>query len=201
MKELIKMKNIYINKEAIDSFYFASELSFKTGLISKEAFDKRIVELKDIVNENSNSTMKIYFRSEYLKNKNKYIKIVPRITYRSFSMNITAYNPSTKGLTEWVFHKGDPDPCPSIPHGHYLGRDHPKLDAYYGFVYDRHNEITERISRKDIISLWNEEKFRKFAFEAIIHYTNAHPHHGWRVTNPKKIPIRRKAKVSIPRMS
>src|SRR5947208_3277842 len=37
------------------------------------------------------------------------------------------------GLGDWVFTIGDPDPLPSIPHGHWQHQHHPKkLDPYTG---------------------------------------------------------------------
>jgi hypothetical protein len=79
----------------------------------------------------------------------------------------------------WDFHKGDADPYPSIPHGHAVvgnrAEEHPKLDAYLGHVYDGSGRIVTRESRTAIIALWNDEKFRTFAFAALVHALDEDP--------------------------
>ena len=72
---------------------------------------------------------------------------------------------SSTGLSHWIFHRSDPDPFPSVPHGHYKGQKQPKLDAYLGYIYNGAAQ-TGRESRKKIISLWNDPKFRAFASQA-----------------------------------
>jgi len=70
-------------------------------------------------------------------------------------------NAST-GLAQWEFHQSDPDFFPSIPHGHFMGRRQPKLDAYVGWIY-RGAEQIGREPKKKIIALWNDTTFRDFA--------------------------------------
>ena len=93
------------------------------------------------------------------------------------------------GLAKWEFRPFDADP--SVPHGHWEGRDRPKLDPYQGWVYDRTRQV-RREPRKKITALWNDRVFRKFALETIRLHLEHHPYHGdWRVENPLRLPRRR----------
>jgi hypothetical protein len=98
---------------------------------------------------------------------------------------------SSTGLQDWEFHKGDPDPQPSVPHGHRYKKDMQKLDPYLGYVSSKGKEIN-RVSRESIIKLWNLKTFRDFAREAIEHFMQQNIlWTGWKVADPKKLPRRR----------
>lgn len=95
------------------------------------------------------------------------------------------------GLSEWEFHQYDDDYFPSVPHGHFKGADQPKLDPYLGWIYRRSQQV-DRVHRKKIVALWNDDKFRLLASSAIRYYLEHHPHYsGWRVTDPLALPRRR----------
>lgn len=95
------------------------------------------------------------------------------------------------GLDAWHFRVGDPDPLPSVPHGHWQNRPKPKLDPYLGWVYDGTSKV-RRESRASIVQLWNDQKFRTFAAKAINLFIASNPHYGgWRVANPFRLPRRR----------
>jgi hypothetical protein len=95
-------------------------------------------------------------------------------------------------LKDWTFHLADDDFFPSIPHGHWKARPQPKLDAYLGWVYDRAVQ-QKRVKREDIVALWNEDKFRVFARQAIDYYLTHYPDYtGWSVLNPRRLPRRRR---------
>ena len=91
------------------------------------------------------------------------------------------------GLSTWEFHKGDADPFPSIPHAHQRSNDKRKLDAFIGFIYLR-CEPDGRESRESIVRLWNDNKFRLFAKEAIGHFFLQNPQWRWRVPFPFRLP-------------
>ena len=95
-----------------------------------------------------------------------------------------------KGLNEWVFHPYDVDFHPSIPHGHFKDKKQPKLDAYLGWIY-KGSKQENRLSRKLIIELWNDDEFRFIAYTAIKWYMGEFPNYNWRVTNPLMLPRRR----------
>lgn len=95
------------------------------------------------------------------------------------------------GLSNWEFHQYDDDFFPSIPHGHWNGKSQPKLDPYLGWVYKGSKQL-RRESKKSIIYLWNDARFREFARNAIGYYLAHHSNYnGWRVPNPMRLPRRR----------
>ena len=98
---------------------------------------------------------------------------------------------TSTGLADWEFHQVDADFFPSIPHGHWHGRNQPKLDAYTGWIYQG-SQQTSREKRKKIVALWNDQKFRAFARAAIEYYLGEFPsYRGWRVKNPRRLPRRK----------
>lgn len=98
---------------------------------------------------------------------------------------------SSTGLQDWEFLKGDPDPQPSVPHGHRYKKDSQKLDAYLGYVNSKSVQI-HRVPRDSIIKLWTLKKFRYFAKEAIEYYSLQNPYWRWRVSRPGRLPRLRK---------
>lgn len=94
------------------------------------------------------------------------------------------------GLSNWLFHKGDDDFFPSIPHGHVISGRQRKLDAYRGWIYQKDTQV-DREPRGKIVALWNDEKFRAFASAAITNYALKFPSYHWRVHNPMRLPRRR----------
>ena len=95
------------------------------------------------------------------------------------------------GLQSWEFRKGDPDPYPSVPHGHFISNNKKKLDAYLGTIFLM-GVASGRESRASIIALWNDQSFRAFAAEAIRHFAAGHPNWNWRVPDPYRLPGRRR---------
>lgn len=95
-----------------------------------------------------------------------------------------------KGLDKWVFHQYDADFHPSIPHGHFKSKKHPKLDAYLGWIYKGSQQV-DRLSRNLIIELWNDDEFRLFARTSIEWYMGKFPNYNWRITTPLRLPRRR----------
>jgi hypothetical protein len=73
-------------------------------------------------------------------------------------------------IRKWEFHQYDYDPFPSIPHGHEVGNGRVKLDVYRGTVTSNDPRPMRRESRKAIVGLWNDDRFRIFAARAVEHY-------------------------------
>lgn len=94
-------------------------------------------------------------------------------------------------LHRWQFIVGDPDPHPSVPHGHDNGRPFPKLDPYLGWIHVSTTKTGGRLSKDDTRALWNDERFRDFASAALVHFVRENPSYRWRVDNPLRIPRRR----------
>ncbi|MGG3797713.1 hypothetical protein [Metabacillus fastidiosus] len=105
------------------------------------------------------------------------------------------FKTSTKGIySKWEFHKGDADPNPSVPHGHSIEErkyHNYKLDSYRGLIYDNNGIYTTKEKRDFIIDLWNNDKFRDFALQAINHFILNNPKYKFRVKNPKVLPRKR----------
>ena len=95
------------------------------------------------------------------------------------------------GFSAWHFNQYDPDFFPSVPHGHWKEKETRKLDVYLGWVYEGTRQVSQE-KRCLIIDLWNNEEFRRFAATAIDYYLDHHPSYkGWRVSNPRKLPVKR----------
>jgi hypothetical protein len=92
----------------------------------------------------------------------------------------------------WIFTKADPDPYPSTPHGHWRSQNQkwPKLDPYRGRVFQaKHQEdVTRRLSKKEMKKLWNDGRFCDFCRDHIRWYMEQYPHHAFRVRDPFRFP-------------
>jgi hypothetical protein len=92
----------------------------------------------------------------------------------------------------WIFTKSDPDPYPSTPHGHWRNPNAkwPKLNPYTGRVFkEKHQEdISARLSKKEMKELWNDSRFRDFCRSYILWYREAFPHHAFSVADPLRFP-------------
>jgi hypothetical protein len=95
-----------------------------------------------------------------------------------------------RGLSNpWIFTKGDPDPYPSVPHGHlnHKNQQWPKLNPYSGraFIQKDLEQSDLRLKRDDMISLWNDKDFRKHALDQIGWYQKTFPYHKFSVSQEK----------------
>ncbi|MBL0576349.1 hypothetical protein [Aeromonas caviae] len=95
-------------------------------------------------------------------------------------------------LGTWVFTKADPDPYPSIPHGHYLSQNNswPKLNPYTGrvFLSVHQEDKSKRLSKKDMQKIWRDEKFKSFCREMVVWYKEQHPHIEFPVRHLLRMP-------------
>lgn len=98
---------------------------------------------------------------------------------------------ASTGLQDWYFRKGDPDPFPSVPHGHGRRDSHRKLDPYQGYITRKGNQLG-RVPRRNTVLLWNDAQFRQFAWEAIKHFVSTNPRWNWGSRNPLRLPIRQR---------
>lgn len=91
----------------------------------------------------------------------------------------------------WVFTRQDKDPYPSTPHGH-LGnsnRKWPKLNPYVGRVFALKQEnVKLRLTKKQMIALWSDQRFRDFCRSHILWYRERFPQHTFSVTHPLRFP-------------
>jgi len=86
-------------------------------------------------------------------------------------------------MNQWMFTLGDADCYPSVPHGHFKSktREWPKLNPYTGRVFsDVHREdVSKRLSKKDMIKIWNDSKFIEHCREQIHWYSDFAPSYGF----------------------
>ncbi|WLG83693.1 hypothetical protein PSH97_21710 [Pseudomonas cucumis] len=84
-------------------------------------------------------------------------------------------------LNTWVFTKADPDPYPSVPHGHFKSQNNkwPKLNPYTGrvFIAKHQEDQARRLSKKEMQKIWRDQEFRIFCRDMIIWYCERFPHH------------------------
>ena len=79
----------------------------------------------------------------------------------------------------WVFTKADPDPLPSVPHGHFKDKDNPepKLDPYKGkaFKINGNEEEKYRLTKKEMVILWDSSDFQRFCKEKLKDFVEREP--------------------------
>ncbi len=209
----------FFTKEAVFTYLTLTEVSFDNYLISEADYYERLHLLKqfcDLSEIDTIANIEIHIsdfdewyrfneKREYHYNENneKYYRSIDK---REDNDN-NASNAEFQGndfdpllhfisaiagkISKWEFHKTDSDFFPSIPHGHAIINHKIKLDAYRGYIY-KNNKQTDRESRQFIIDLWNDNKFRDAARETVIYYMNTYPYFNWRVSNPLRMPRRRK---------
>ena len=92
----------------------------------------------------------------------------------------------------WVFTKSDPDPYPSIPHGHDKSQNNkwPKLNPYTGRVFKaKHQEdASRRLSKQQMKIIWQHEKFKSFCREMVVWYQEQYPYFEFSVRRPLRMP-------------
>lgn len=172
--------------EALDLYEFLTHVSFKYGLINIFTLDERLEFIK---NEDAYET-----NSEVVESKN-FINPVQKMPRRIESPSL-ALMTAEKGVLNdfWGFTLGDPDPFPSIPHGHLKSNNKIKLDSYLGFTFNtaNNNQPLKRETKAYIASLWNDEKFRELALKQINWFINKNPHYKWKVNHPVRLPMRKR---------
>ncbi len=198
----------YLNQIAASVYMGLCRESLYIGSIGSDTFLTRIGTLRQMCNPES----RVWHYADSLLKMEEWGEDIPwhdskeegatehkNVTHRD-SINSNEFgNPESllfmptgsTGLQGWEFHKGDPDPQPSVPHGHRYRNGLQKLDPYLGYIYLKGAQI-ERIPRNLVIKLWNLKKFRDFALDAIEHYSQQNPHWRWRVSHPKRLPKLRK---------
>lgn len=84
------------------------------------------------------------------------------------------------GINEtWIFTESDPDPIPSIPHGHYKDKDkpEPKLNPYTGKAININGseDKKRRLTKKEMVILWDSSVFQEFCIKKLRHFVNNEP--------------------------
>ena len=66
-----------------------------------------------------------------------------------------------QGGETWIFHKNDPDPFPSRPHGHNKETGE-KLDINTGIIYSVNKKSVRKLSKKQLRYITNSLTRNKF---------------------------------------
>ena len=201
----------FLSREAAQSYFHLTLLCYEYQLIDESSFLERLEVLSSIGDPSNGATI---FANEILQdcewpiNESDWFADRPAEERSELSDNdsgrstvggsdddpddLIIHLVIAVGGNEWEFHPFDDDWFPSVPHGHKMsGRPTDKLDPYLGWLYDKSKQ-SGRLKRKAIISLWNDERFRRTAIIAIDYYLEHHPHYrGWRVPSPRRLPRRR----------
>ena len=191
-----------LTPEATRCFAFLCELSLAFEVIDYETYHERLAYLDDLLAhplecpDEDQSSSRDSGQTEVRGEEDcgpAHPEIVGRPTTGSGSVpppDWVRFIP--RGLPEWEFHKGDPDPLPSVPHGHYKGKALPKLDPYLGWVCGAQRKQLDRLPKEQTRALWNDAQYRDFASAALTHFIRENPRwSGWRVGNPLRLPRRR----------
>lgn len=195
----------YLSPAAAHDFLVLTETSHKFGIVQRTIYLERLSVLSQIGNPQDAATsfaLSVIGQQEWPVHEDQWghapnglLEENEEVAVSSIvgdtHNNDISFMTTAGGLKNWFFRPGDPDYFPSVPHGHWENRDKPKLDAYLGWVYEGSKQ-TDRLKRKSIVALWNDENFRAVAGAAIEYYLTNYPHYrGWRVSNPRRLPRRR----------
>ncbi len=175
-----------MSDEAKSHYRLLTDLSYDYGLINLFTYHERI----DFLNNN-------YEEKEMDCEINEKAFLEDTL-YNTVSSSSNEIKPLISFLTtqvgilksKWKFTIGDPDPFPSIPHGHLHQNLKIKLDCYLGYTYDTQNgnKLLKRESKNYIIKLWNDIKFRDFAINHIDWFIYNNPKYKWRVIHKRRLP-------------
>lgn len=195
----------YLSTAAAEDFLYLTGMSHTFGIIPRTIYLERMTVLSqighpsDVITSFAKNIIGLHDwhvdndewghdPSELVEGNENVVSVGPSTRYDDHDDYIYFVGDAGE-LKGWHFRPGDADYFPSVPHGH---RDKRKLDAYLGWIY-KGSKQTGRLQRRSIIELWNVEKFRHEATEAIKYYLTNHPHYkGWRVSDPLILPRRRK---------
>lgn len=200
MSSLVEM-----TQEAIRCYRLLNELSVELGITDEHTWAERASYLQLLVGDFSTSEDTVVDGPQGLDERSRGVREADALqAHREMLCGVAEpgtiipdwiqFIPSGSigHLRRWHFIKGDPDPHPSVPHGHDGGRTFPKLDPFLGWIHNSTTKLGGRLSRNDTRSLWNDGRFRDFASAALIHFAQENPQYLWRVPVPTRIPRRRK---------
>ena len=189
--------------EAIRSFRLFTELSMAFGVIDKQTFEERMKHLGELLGGSDGPTAKDK-AAKIQETRGELVEGAGEEHAHRELLNGEAEKGgsppdwlqlipagSIAHLARWQFVKGDPDPHPSVPHGHDNGKTFPKLDPYLGWIHASTTKKCGRLSRDDTRALWNDARFRDFASAALLHFIRENPSYVWRVPHPKRLPRHR----------
>lgn len=161
---------------AVKTYLKLSRIALAAALIDDVEYDARIAFLRNET-EDGGSILRTSSEEDSRFEESEEREARTRRSGGSQDDDKLAFRSSDPRVSEWVFRPGDPDPYPSVPHGHSHDRPQPKLDAYRGYVWLKNPQrlANRRVSRADIAALWNDQAFRTAAADALAHFIDNNP--------------------------
>lgn len=193
-----------LTEAAQEDYFDLARIAWKSELVSSSELHKRLRVLDDLRGRDGSWTYNPIWvrRSDFVSDecveRSSEAPCFPETSHHESDRVEHTRDGSTPLLylivqlasDEWKFHKGDADPYPSVPHGHGKNDERNKLDAYLGYTYIE-KEPNGRLKKSEIITLWNNDKFRDFAREALNHFISGNPNYNFRVGKPLRLPRKR----------
>jgi len=189
---------------AAKTFYDITRKTYLLGLLSWEQVIHRLAFLYELTDDLTIREKLFFIAGDDIENKTmeesdngdidsnpECDAKTPACPFSSKDCSPLALIVKNIGRKIWNFHQYDHDFFPSIPHGKNSDGVE-KLDVYLGWVYKKSQQV-QRVKRREIIFLWNDNKFRKFSLMEIDWYYTTYPLYRWRVPNPYKIPRKLKS--------
>lgn len=177
-----------------------AEIHYEFGLIEKDELNERIgvalwlaEELDDSVGDPRNDEEQCQSESEEIESSAQNPLVESSVDRGNEAQNTNVENwLEFLCLGVWVFTKADPDPYPSIPHGHYKNQNNkwPKLNPYTGRVFNSKQQEakSERLSKEQMQIIWRDEKFKSFCREMIVWYREQFSSYKFPVRSPSRMP-------------
>lgn len=182
---------------SIQTMITLSELSFNLGLIDISEYEERIEVAYWLSAEDSSLS-----DPREMNDEESALEKTPDYDYPvSESVSIIDAGKTRDSdwqlelivLKKWYFTRSDPDPYPSVPHGHLNSatRPWPKLNPYTGRAFKaKHQEETSlRLSKREMRDIWRAETFRNYCRSHIVWYMETHPYFTFRVRHPMRLPL------------
>ena len=143
------MNDLTLKGDAEISFIFFSELQLNYGIIGINEFHERIETLEELLSKNDEG----FNQQEEINEKNNIHSYSDHLNgfIKDEDENIIHFIP--EGLSsKWIFTKGDPDPYPSVPHGHKNSQNQswPKLNPYTGWIFKNKSQTIGRLSIREM---------------------------------------------------
>lgn len=183
-----------ISNAGAKTYWFCSWLGFYSHYLTVSEFEERAIILAILATEEINELAipssfldRNNTDSEEKIQSNKVARLEPNVVSekdgKSQSLSeaqlpisstplIKLMTSSLSGIdVSWVFTIADPDPIPSIPHGHYKDKDNPepKLNPYTGKAFvSSGNEVKKlRLTKKEMVILWDSPAFQDFCTQKL----------------------------------
>jgi len=186
-----------LSRRAANVYLFLSHWAYDNGLISYPDLSERYDVLNALLNEGGDLDAWVFGDIEEPREHQEILRDEDRLSSNSGRSSGPGPEPQDlqlipSALPNWIFTLDDPDFYPSTPHGHYQSktRPWPKLNPYTGraFRAKDQEEPKLRLTKRQMILLWNDETFRAFCLEHVAWYEAEFPHYRFPVEVPYRLP-------------